>query len=381
MTSAPFAAHQATSRGRRFAEQPSCYRSEYQRDRDRILHSRAFRRLMHKTQVFATVHGDHHRTRMTHSLEVAQIARTIARSLSLDEDLAEAIALAHDLGHTPFGHIGEKVLDEAMAPWGGFSHNIQTFRILTRLESPYAAFDGLNLTWETLEGVVKHNGPLLSAVPPAIMHYNRVQDLEVDSFPGVEAQVASLADDIAYNGHDLDDGLRMGLFTLDDLAGVPVAAAAIREVGECWPDAPLVRKIHETMRKIIDTQVRDLIETSRAILAEVHPQSADDVRWHDEPVIGFSEAFAESAAGLKAWLYTNMYCHERLRGQTREAGTILGDLFSAFRDNPRLLPVEWKEHLKGCDEADRMRLVADYLAGMTDRFARKEHQRLVCQEP
>ena len=248
-------------------------------------------------------------------------------------------------------------------------------------KSPYAAFDGLNLTWETLEGVVKHNGPLLSVVPPAIAHYNRVQDLEVDSFSGVEAQVASLADDIAYNGHDLDDGLRMGLFTLDDLAGVPVAGVAIREVAECWPDAPLVRKIHETMRKIIDAQVRDLIETSRATLAGVRPESADDIRWHDAPVVGFSEAFSESAAGLKAWLYTNMYCHERLRGQTREAGTILGELFSAFRDNPRLLPVEWKEHLNGCDEADRMRLVADYLAGMTDRFARKEHQRLVRQEP
>ncbi len=381
MTAAPYAAHQATSRGRRFAEPPSCFRSEYQRDRDRIIHSRAFRRLMHKTQVFATVHGDHHRTRMTHSLEVAQIARTIARSLTLDEDLAEAIALAHDLGHTPFGHTGEKVLDEAMAPWGGFSHNIQTFRILTRLESPYAAFDGLNLTWETLEGVVKHNGPLLSAVPPAIARYNRLQDLEVESFPGVEAQAASLADDIAYNGHDLDDGLRMGLFTLDDLAGAPVAAQAVLEVRERWPDAPLVRKIHETMRKIIDVQVRDLVETSRATLARVCPQSADDVRWHASPVIGFSGAFADAAAGLKAWLYTNMYCHERLREQAREAGTILGGLFSAFRDDPQRLPVEWKEHLDGRDEADRMRLVADYLAGMTDRFAHKEHLRLVHQEP
>ena len=381
MTSAPYAAYPATSRGRRFAEQPSCYRSEYQRDRDRVIHSRAFRRLMHKTQVFATVHGDHHRTRMTHSLEVAQIARTIARSLALDEDLAEAIALAHDLGHTPFGHIGEEILDEAMAPWGGFSHNIQTFRILTRLESPYAAFDGLNLTWETLEGVVKHNGPLLSAVPPAIAHYNRLQDLEVDSFPGVEAQVASLADDIAYNGHDLDDGLRMGLFTLDDLAGAPVAAEAILEVRERWPDAPLVRTIHETMRKIIDVQVRDLVEASRATLACVRPRSADDVRWHDAPVIGFSDAFADAAAGLKAWLYTNMYCHERLQAQGREAGTILRGLFSAFRDDPQRLPVEWKDHLDGCGEADRMRLIADYLAGMTDRFAHKEHQRLVRHEP
>ncbi len=336
---------------------------------------------MHKTQVFATVHGDHHRTRMTHSLEVAQIARTIARSLAVDEDLAEAIALAHDLGHAPFGHIGETILDKAMASWGGFSHNIQTFRLLTRLESPYAAFDGLNLTWETLEGVVKHNGPLSPPVAPAITGYNRIQDLEVNSFAGVEAQVASEADDIAYNGHDLDDGLRMGLFTLDDLAGVPVAAAAVREVRERWPDAPLVRKIHETMRKIIDAQVRDLIETSRATLAKVRAQSADDVRWHHAPVIGFSDAFAEQAMDLKRWLYTNMYCHERLREQTRQAGTILDGLFSAFRDDPQCLPVEWKQHLEGCDEAERMRLVADYLAGMTDRFALKEHQRLVRQQP
>ena len=381
MSLAPYAAHQATSRGRRFAESSSCHRTVYQRDRDRILHSRAFRRLMHKTQVFATVDGDHHRTRMTHSLEVAQIARTMARCLALDEDLAEAIALSHDLGHTPFGHIGEEVLDAAMAPWGGFSHNIQTFRILTHLESPYAAFDGLNLTWETLEGVVKHNGPLAPPVPPAIAVYNQVQDLEVESFPGLEAQVASLADDIAYNGHDLDDGLRMGLFTLDDLTAVPVAAAAIREVQERWEDAPLVRRIHETMRRIIDAQVRDVIETSCATLARVGPQSADDVRWHDAPVVAFGTAFGESAAGLKAWLYANMYGHERLRGQTTEAGTILGDLFATFRDDPGLLPDEWKEHMKTGDEAGRMRLVADYLAGMTDRFARKQHQRLVRQEP
>ena len=381
MIPAPYAAHQARSRGRRFAEQSPRCRSEYQRDRDRILHSRAFRRLMHKTQVFATVHGDHHRTRMTHSLEVAQIARTIARSLAVDEDLAEAISLAHDLGHTPFGHIGETILDQAMAPWGGFSHNIQTFRILTRLEGPYAAFDGLNLTWETLEGVVKHNGPLSFPVAPAIARYNRVQDLEVDSFPGVEAQVAAQADDIAYNGHDLDDGLRMGLFTLDDLAGVPVAAAAVGEVEERWPDAPLVRKIHETMRRIIDAQVRDLIETSRATLDTVRAQSADDVRWHHAPVVGFSGAFLEQATGLKRWLYANMYCHERLQAQIRQAGTILDGLFSTFRDDPQRLPVEWKQQLEGCDEAQRMRLVADYLAGMTDRFALKEYQRLLHQEP
>ncbi len=381
MNPAAYACHARSSRGRRFPEAASRYRSEFQRDRDRILHSRAFRRLMHKTQVFGTTGGDHHRTRLTHTLEVAQIARTIARHLELDEDLTEAIALAHDLGHAPFGHIGEKALDAAMADWGGFDHNIQTFRILTRLEAHYAEFDGLNLTWETLEGVVKHNGPITGTIPPAIRDYNRVQDLEVASLPGAEAQVASLADDIAYNSHDLDDGLRMGLFGLDDLADVPIAAEAVREVLERWPDADPGRKVHETMRRIIDVQVNDLIEASLRELAVTRPQSVDDVRWQVAPVIGFSEPVAVASAGLKKWLYGNMYYHERMRQQTRRAHRILSELFAAYRDDPRHLPPERRCHPDSRDEAGRMRVVADYLAGMTDRFAREEHQRLVRAQP
>ena len=381
MNPAPYACHACSSRGRRFPETGSRYRSEFQRDRDRILHSRAFRRLMHKTQVFGTAGGDHHRTRLTHTLEVAQIARTIARRLELDEDLTEAIALAHDLGHAPFGHIGEKALDAAMGDWGGFDHNVQTFRILTRLESHYAGFDGLNLTWETLEGVVKHNGPITGTVPPAIRDYNRVQDLEIASFPGAEAQVASLADDIAYNSHDLDDGLRMGLFGLDDLADVPIAAQAVREVLEHWPEAEPGRRVHETMRRIIDTQVNDLIEATLRELAETRPQSVDDVRWHVEPVIRFSEPVAAACADLKKWLYGNMYYHERIRQQTRNAHRILSELFAAYRDDPRHLPPERRCHSDSRDEAGRMRAVADYLAGMTDRFAREEHQRLVRARP
>lgn len=381
MNPAPYACHARSSRGRRFPEAGSRYRSEFQRDRDRILHSRAFRRLMHKTQVFGTAGGDHHRTRLTHSLEVAQIARTIVRRLELDEDVTEAIALAHDLGHAPFGHTGEKALDAAMADWGGFDHNIQTFRILTRLESHYAEFDGLNLTWETLEGVVKHNGPITGPIPRAIRDYSRVHDLEVASFPAAEAQVASLADDIAYNSHDLDDGLRMGLFRLDDLADVPIAAEAVGEVLERWPDAEPGRKIHETMRRVIDVQVNDLIESSLCELAETRPQSVDDVRWHVAPVIRFSEPVAAACADLKKWLYGNMYYHERMRQQSRKAHRILSELFAAYRDDPRHLPPERRCHSDSRDEAGRMRVVADYLAGMTDRFAREEHQRLVRAQP
>ena len=272
-TLAPYACHAGESRGRRYPEPGSRHRSEFQRDRDRILHSRAFRRLMHKTQVFGTTGGDHHRTRLTHSLEVAQIARTIARRLGLDEDLTEAIALAHDLGHAPFGHIGEKALDTAMASWGGFDHNIQTFRILTKLESHYARFDGLNLTWETLEGVVKHNGPVTGAVPPALHDYMAVQDLEIASFPCAEAQVASLADDIAYNGHDLDDGLRMELISLGDLADVPIAAEAMREVNERYPGVDDGRKVHETMRRVVGAQVDDMIEASLLEFADMNNQT------------------------------------------------------------------------------------------------------------
>ena len=381
---APYACQAAQSRGRRFPEPESRNRSVFQRDRDRIVHCRAFRRLMHKTQVFVAGEDDHYRTRLTHSLEVAQIARSVARSLRLDEDLAEAVALAHDLGHTPFGHAGEQVLDEAMAAWGGFDHNVQTLRILTGLETRYADFDGLNLTWETLEGVVKHNGPLggprggppVGAPPRAIADYCAVHDLEIDTFAGAEAQVASVADDIAYHSHDIDDGLRAGLFALDDLLQVPLAGEAARRAIARHPTAPRDRLVQETVRRLIDRLVTDLTAHSRALIAASGAAAPDDLRWHGAPAIAFSAEVAEANAALKAWLHANMYGHERVRAERQQATAILRDLFAAYRRRPQLLPPEWQQRLDGRGEAGRMRVVADYIAGMTDRFAREEHQRL-----
>jgi dGTPase len=374
---APYACDPGQSRGRRFAEPESQSRSVFQRDRDRIVHCRSFRRLMHKTQVFIATEGDHYRTRLTHSLEVAQIARSVSRSLMLNEDLAEALALAHDLGHTPFGHAGEDVLDEAMAPWGGFDHNVQTMRILTELETRYADFDGLNLTWETLEGVVKHNGPISPPVPPAIGDYNAVHDLEVDTFAGAEAQVAALADDIAYHSHDIDDGLRAGLFTLEGLLEAPLAGDAARDVMARYPDIELDRQVQETVRRIINRLVGDLTEESRLRIAESGVCSPDDVRWHGSPVIAFSPPMAEANMALKSWLFANMYHHERVTLGRQGATRIVRDLFEQFRANPGMLPQEWQGRLERRSEAARMRVVADYIAGMTDRFAQEEHERVM----
>ncbi len=349
----------------------------FQRDRDRIVHCRAFRRLMHKTQVFIATEGDHYRTRLTHSLEVAQIARSVSRSLGLNEDLAEALALAHDLGHTPFGHAGEDVLDEAMAPWGGFDHNVQTLRILTELETRYADFDGLNLTWETLEGVVKHNGPIPPPVPRAIADYNAVHDLEVDTHAGAEAQVAAIADDIAYHSHDIDDGLRAGLFGLKELLDAPLAGDAARDVMERFPDISLDRQVQETVRRIINRLVGDLTEESRLRIAESGVCSPDDVRWHGSPVIAFSPPVAEANMALKSWLFANMYHHERVTEGRRDAAAVVKDLFERFRADARLLPGEWQERMERHGEATRMRVIADYIAGMTDRFAQEEHERVM----
>ena len=377
---APYACRAAESRGRRFPEAESRSRSVFQRDRDRIVHCRAFRRLMHKTQVFVAGEDDHYRTRLTHSLEVAQIARSVARSLRLDEDLAEAVALAHDLGHTPFGHAGEQVLDEAMAAWGGFDHNVQTLRVLTRLEARYADFDGLNLTWETLEGVVKHNGPIMGEVPPAIAGYCASHDLETDTFAGAEAQVAAAADDIAYHSHDIDDGLRAGLFALEDLPGVPLAGEAAREALAHHPRAARDRLVQETVRRLIDRLVTDLTAHSRALIAASGAASPDDLRWHGAPAVAFSAPVAEANAALKRWLHANMYGHERVRGERQAATAVLRALFAAYRRRPQLLPPEWQQRLGGHEEAGRMRVVADYIAGMTDRFACEEHQRLLAQD-
>jgi dGTPase len=378
---APYASHPQKSRGRLHPEPESDMRSPFQRDRDRVVHSTAFRRLKHKTQVFVYHEGDHYRTRLTHSIEVAQIARTVARALGLDEDLAEALALAHDLGHTPFGHVGEEALNAAMRPYGGFSHNDQTLRILTSLERRYAGFDGLNLTWETLEGTVKHNGPLagplatIEAPPPSIAAYDRRHPLDLHSFPGPEAQIAALADDIAYNNHDLDDGLRAGLFTVADLAGVPLVGPVFAEVGRLYPGLDDGRLIHEAIRRMIDRMVRDLIgETGRRLKAS-GVDSSDAVRALGAPVAAFSEEMRDHDRALKRFLFERMYRHPRVNRMASKARRVIRDLFGLFLAEPQCLPREWAVP-PDAGEAGRARIVADYLAGMTDRFALDEHRRL-----
>ncbi len=380
---APQACRPSESRGRLYPEAESSYRSPFQRDRDRVIHSTAFRRLKHKTQVFVYHEGDHYRTRLTHSIEVAQIARTLARGLGLDEDLAEVVALAHDLGHTPFGHTGEDALQEAMAGHGGFDHNAQTLRILTRLEQRYAAFDGLNLTWETLEGVVKHNGPLVGPartrdkpLPAAIVEYAAVQDLGLSTWPGLEAQVAALSDDIAYNSHDIDDGLRAGLFGVDDLRGVPLVGEVVAEVEALHGRLPLSRCIGETMRRMIDRMVSDLLDTTRARLESAAIGSPDDVRNAGRATACFSADMDASMRGLRTFLHARMYRHERINRARVHAARVVKELFAHFLAEPARLPGEWGARAGAASDAETARLVADYIAGMTDKFALEEHARL-----
>jgi dGTPase len=374
-TSAPYASRPEESRGRLHPEPEHEMRSPFQRDRDRIIHSTAFRRLKHKTQVFVYHEGDHYRTRLTHSLEVAQIARSISRVLGLDEDLAEALALAHDLGHTPFGHAGEEALNAEMAEYGGFSHNAQTLRILTKLEHGYAEFDGLNLTWETLEGTVKHNGPLEAPFGPSIAAYNARHDLRLDTYAGPEAQVASLADDIAYNNHDIDDGLRAGLFSPADLTDVPLVGPLFHEVATRYPGIEEPRLIHESIRRMIDRMVRDMVAETRSRLLDSHVKSADDVRRLGRPVAAFSDAMRDNNRALKRFLYERMYRHYRVNRMSHKARRVVRELFQLFIAEPECLPSEWRQAACG-EPAARARTVADYLAGMTDRFALDEHRRL-----
>jgi len=372
---APYASKPEASRGRLYPEAEHPMRSAFQRDRDRVIHSAAFRRLKHKTQVFVYHEGDHYRTRLTHSLEVAQIARTVARTLRLDEDLAEALALAHDLGHTPFGHAGEEALNAEMAEFGGFSHNDQTLRILTRLERTYAEFDGLNLTWETLEGTAKHNGPLGDDVPPSIAEYDSRHRLLLHTFPGPEAQVASLADDIAYNNHDLDDGLRAGLFSIADLAEVPLVGPVFAEVAQRYPGIDEARLIHESIRRLIDRMVGDLIGETARRLADSGVRSADDIRNLGSAVADFSAEMRGHDRTLKQFLYRRMYRHYLVNRMSSKARRVVHELFRLFHAEPETLPDEWRPQ-PGAAEAECARIVADYLAGMTDRFALDEHRRL-----
>lgn len=386
---APFATDPSASRGRLFPEAPASHRTAFQRDRDRIIHSAAFRRLKHKTQVFVAHEGDHYRTRLTHSLEVSQIARTISRTLGLDEDLAETLALAHDLGHTPFGHAGEDTLNERMAPFGGFDHNAQTLRIVTRLEAKYAEFDGLNLTWETLEGIVKHNGPLVGAtgdgagaggdneaVPEPIRDYNALQDLEIDTWPGPEAQVAALSDDIAYNNHDLDDGLRAGLFSLDDICAVPMVDEAVIAVREDFGAIEPQRQIHEVIRRLIGEMVEDLLTETRRRVTEFAPETVDGVRTLGKPLVAFSADMQRRNAELKQFLNTHMYRHYKVNRMTSKAHRIVAELFDLFIAEPGVLPPPWAGAAAAAPPSRAARIVADYIAGMTDRFALDEHHRL-----
>lgn len=379
---AVFAVNATETRGRLFSEPESLTRTPYQRDRDRVIHCAAFRRLKYKTQVFVYHEGDYYRTRLTHSLEVAQIARSVARVLGLDEDLAEALALAHDLGHTPFGHAGEEALDDCMSGFGGFDHNAQTLRILTKLEHRYAEFDGLNLSWEALEGIVKHNGPMIfpgrgvEDLPRAIVEYAEQQDLELESFASAEAQVAALADDIAYNNHDIDDGLRAGLFSLEDLLAVPMVGEIFGRTQDRYPTVERSRIIHESIREMIGVMVGDMIATTRDRVAVYKPQSAHDVRHMDRQLVTFSEEMAANDAALKEFLFARMYRHYKVNRSMSKAKRVVRDLFALFHSEPDLLPPEWQ---LGCDGAGGMksaRRVCDFIAGMTDRFAIEEHERL-----
>ena len=378
---APFATKPAESRGRLHPEPEHPWRSPFERDRDRIVHSTAFRRLTHKTQVFVYHEGDHYRTRLTHSLEVAQIARSIARALGLEEDLAETLALAHDLGHTPFGHAGEEALDAETARFGGFSHNDQTLRVLTLLERRYAEFDGLNLTWEALEGTVKHNGPLVGPgierrVPPTIAEYDEQHPLELASYPGPEAQVAALSDDIAYNNHDIDDGLRAGLFAVADLAAVPLVGPVFEAVAARYPGIEDSRLIHEAIRRLIDRMAADLIAETRRRIAQAKPGSAAEVRALASPLVAFSAEMREHDRTLKKFLFERMYRHHRVNRMSSRAHRVVHDLFGLYLAEPQCLPPEWRRLAAGHDEPKTARVVADYLAGMTDRFALDEHRRL-----
>jgi dGTPase len=388
---ARYASDPGRSRGRLYPEPVSPTRNAFRRDCDRIIHATAFRRLAHKTQVFVFHEGDHFRTRLTHTLEVTQVARSLARALGLDEDLAEALALAHDLGHPPFGHAGERALDRCLAACGGFDHNAQTLRVVTALERRYPTFDGLNLSWETLEGLVKHNGPLTlrdgiplghyreRGVPQAIRLYGESQELELWSFASAEAQIAAIADDIAYDAHDIDDGLRADLFALDDLAGVPLIGDILREIHLQYPRIDLGRLVHELGRRLITRMIEDVIAETAGRLRALAPGGVDDVRHADTAVGAFSPAMAEADRAIKGFLYPRMYRHERIMRIMGDAERVVCDLFARYAANPEDIPAEWAQTGESGEEG--LRRIADFIAGMTDRYALVEHARLFDSTP
>ena len=390
---AAYAADPARTRGRRYPEAASTTRSDFRRDCDRLIHSAAFRRLAHKTQVFVFHEGDHFRTRLTHTLEVTQVARSIARALGLDEDLAEASALGHDLGHSPFGHAGERALDECLADFGGFDHNAQTLRVVTALERRYPDFDGLNLTWETLEGLVKHNGPLTDragnavgrhaqdGVSRAILNYSAGHDLQLWSWPSAEAQVGAISDDIAYDAHDIDDGLRAQMFEIGDLAGLPLVGDILREIAAQHPNIDEARRVHELIRRLITRMIEDVIAETKRRTASIAPASSDAVREAGRPLAGFSGAMAEADKAIKGFLYPKVYRSDRIMRIMTDAEDVVRDLFGHYFKHDRELPDEWLAGLEPADDAARARRVADFIAGMTDRHAMIEHARLIGGTP
>ena len=380
---ASYASDPNRTRGRRVYEEESSFRSCFQRDRDRIIHASAFRRLKHKTQVFVEHEGDYYRTRLTHSIEVAQVARTIAGALNLNTELTEAIALAHDLGHPPFGHTGEDALHALMQPYGGFDHNAQAIKIVTSLEQHYALFDGLNLTWETLEGIAKHNGPVTGELPHALADYNTLHDLELHTHASAEAQVAALSDDIAYNNHDLHDGLRAGLFSEADIAELPLLKAAFAEVDGLHPDLDAYRRRHEALRRVFGVMVADVIKTSRKKLEALGAKSVEDIRHLGRPVICFSDDMWRDLGQIRRFLFTRMYRAPAVMKIRSEVTGVVEDLFPLFMEQPELMPAEWANYIAraGSDRTMLARLVADYIAGMTDRFALQEHERLIGGTP
>ena len=383
---APFACQPDQSRGRLFPEEMSSFRSAFQRDRDRIIHSSAFRRLKHKTQVFVEHEGDYYRTRLTHSIEVAQVARTISGVLGLNTDLAECIALAHDLGHTPFGHTGEDALARLMQPYGGFDHNAQALRIVTRLERHYAGFDGLNLTWESLEGIAKHNGPVTGPnadekhagpLPYALAEVNAQWDLELHTHASAEAQVAAIADDVAYSHHDLHDGLRSGLFTEADLMELPVTAPAFEEVDRLYPGLDKMRRRHEALRRVFGRMVEDVIHVAQNRLDAAQPKSVEEIRHMGTTIIRFSKPLYQELKAVRSFLFHRMYRAPSVVEMRARVTAMLDDLFPLFLQRPELLPEEWRTDIDAAqDETQLARIVADYVAGMTDRFAIQEHGRL-----
>jgi dGTPase len=374
---APYASNPQHSRGRLFDEVDSIFRTCFQRDRDRIIHSSAFRRLKHKTQVFLENEGDYFRTRLTHTIEVAQVARTIANALGLEVDLAEGISLAHDLGHPPFGHTGEEALNILMMPYGGFDHNSQSVLIVTSLERHYAQWDGLNLSWEVLEGMTKHNGPMINNVPKALTEYSSRHNLELQTYSSGEAQVAAISDDIAYNHHDVLDGIRAGLLSIDDIRTLPILSSCFNEVDKSYPDIDDLRRRHEALRSFFDFLVSDVIIESKRRLGELTAQSVRGIRNAPNPVIQFSSKVRNDLDIIRAYLFKEMYRSPPLLQMRKKATQITNDLFTFFLQNKECLPKKWQTDLLNCDSKSGVaRVVSNYIAGMTDRFAISEHQRL-----